>query len=554
MNPTHQSSKTLTKSPAWSRREWIKSGLFTTGAMWAGTGVARAQHAGNPLRLPADWTGGELVVSQTTLEVWPGRSTTVLAINGMMPGPTIRLRRGDRFEAVVRNQLPSQDLVLHWHGLLAPAAGDGHPSQAVASGEAYQVAFDIAQDPSLCWYHAHTHDHTAEQVYKGLAGLFLIEDPERDEELGLPTGARDIPLVIRDWKSNAGFEFTYNPTMFEHMWGFLGNQILVNGTPNAWHSVDQGMWRFRMLNGSNARVLRIGFADARPMHVFAGEGGFTGMFETVSHFDLSPGQRVEVLVSFANLAVGSSAVLRSLFFPITAPAGGPAGPRQGDELDIMTFHVDHPGSADPLPAPPPAPVLVEPSLAARTRTFALGVLNGQHTINGQVYDLDRIDFRVPAGEIEIWEFVNQTANFHPMHVHGVFFRVLSRNGVPALLPADRGWRDTVLVYPNETVRVAMAFGARTGEYLMHCHNLEHEHEMMVNFEVDAAVPPELTIEHHGQEVICRWRAESAGWILESSDDLQEWIRETGLPVIANGLLEWRQSATATRRFFRLALP
>jgi FtsP/CotA-like multicopper oxidase with cupredoxin domain len=522
--------------------------------LWTSASVARAQYAGNPLRLPAEWTGGELIISQTTLEIWPGSSTSVLAINGMMPGPTIRLRRGERFEAVVRNQLPSQDLVLHWHGLLAPASQDGHPNQGVPAGEAYEVAFDIVQDPSLCWYHAHTHGHTAEQVYRGLAGLFLIDDPERDAEWGLPTGARDVPLVIRDWKSNSGFQFTYNPSMFEHMWGFLGNQILVNGTPSAWLSVDQGIWRFRMLNGSTARVLRIGFADGRPMQVIAGEGGLTGRLEPVTSFDLAPGQRVEVLVSFANLAVGSSAVLRSLYFPITAPAGGPAGPRQGDPLDIMTFHVDQAGGVGTLPPPPPAPVLVEPSLAARTRTFFLGVISGQHTINGRIYDLDRIDFRVPAGEIEVWEFVNQTANFHPMHVHGVFFRVLTRNGLPASLPADGGWRDTVLVYPNETVRVAMGFGARAGEYLMHCHNLEHEHQMMVNFMVEPAVEPGLTVEHDGDEAICRWRRESAGWILESSEDLGKWLRETQLPVVSNNLLEWRQPTLASRRFFRLALP
>lgn len=538
----------------WTRRGWLKSGLFASGAMWAGSGTARAQHAGNPLRLPVDWTGGELVVSQTSLEVWPGRNTSVLAVNGMLPGPTIRLRRGQRFEAVVRNQLPSQELVLHWHGLLAPASEDGHPNQGVAAGESYDVAFDILQAPSLCWYHAHTHDLTAEQVYKGLAGLFIIEDPERDEALGLPTGARDVPLVIRDWKANAAFEFTYNPTMFEHMWGFLGNRILVNGTPDAWLSVDQGLWRLRMLNGSNARVLRIGFPDGRPLRVFAGEGGFTGMLDSVAHFDLAPGQRVEVLVSFADLPVGSSAHLRSLSYPITAPGGGPAGPRQGDALDIMTFHVDQAGGNDTLPPPPPAPQLIEPSLAARTRVFALGVANGQHTINGQIYDLDRIDFHVPAGEVEVWEFTNQTANFHPMHIHGVFFRVLTRNGVPALLPADRGWRDTVLVYPNETVRVAMGFGARTGEYLMHCHNLEHEHEMMMNFVVDAATPPGLTVERDGGDVVCRWRVQSGAWLLESSDDLAEWTRETTAPVIAGDVLEWRQPAVSARRFFRLALP
>jgi FtsP/CotA-like multicopper oxidase with cupredoxin domain len=538
----------------WTRRGWMKTGALAGGAWWTGLGQALANHAGNRLRMPLDWSGGDLVVSQRDLEVWPGTSSTVWLVNGMMLGPTIRLRRGQRFQASVKNQLPSQDLVLHWHGLLAPAAGDGHPNQGVAPGESYEVDFEIVQPPATCWYHAHTHDHTAEQVYRGLAGLFLIDDPERDEELGLPTGERDVPLVIRDWKSNSSFQFTYNPTMFEHMWGFLGDRVLVNGTPEAWLPVDQGVWRLRMLNGSNARVFRIGFSDGRLMRVFAGEGGLTGMLEPVSAFDLAPGQRAEILVSFADLPVGSSVVMRSLFFPITAPAGGPAGPRQGNPLDIMTFHVDRAGGPAGIPDSLPAPVLVDPSRETRRRVFALGVTEGQHTINGRVYDLERIDFQVPAGEVEIWEWVNQTANFHPMHVHGVFLRVVSRNGLPARLSMDRGWRDTVLVYPNETVQVAVAFGARSGEYLMHCHNLEHEHEMMNNFVVDPAAAPELTLSKDGPDVVCRWRGASGAWCLESSADLVEWVQETTPPVLAGGFFEWREVATPHRRFFRLVLP
>jgi FtsP/CotA-like multicopper oxidase with cupredoxin domain len=338
------------------------------------------------------------------------------------------------------------------------------------------------------------------------------------------------------------------------MWGYLGDKILVNGTPDAWLSVDQGVWRLRLLNGSNARVMRIGFADGRLMRLIAGEGGLTGMIEAVSQFDLAPGQRAEVLVSFSDLNVGTSAVLRSLSFPIVAPAGGPAGPRQGNPLDIMTFHIDQAGGGGGFPSALPASELVDPALAARTRVFALGAANGQHTINGQVYALDRIDFRVPAGEVEVWEFVNQTTNYHPMHVHGVFFRVLTRNGVPASQPLDRGWRDTVLVYPNETVRVALSFGARTGEYLMHCHNLEHEHEMMMNLMVETAALPGLTVAHDGDEVICRWRGQSGGWQLESSGDLAAWTRETAAPQLIGGMLEWRQPAQAARRFFRLVLP
>ncbi len=543
-----------------NRRTWLKHSAMATGALAAGVTSAHAQQVGQALRMPPLWTGGDLVVAPASLQIWPGSNTAALAINGSLPGPTIRLRKGQRFQARIHNQLPSQKLVLHWHGLLAPAGDDGHPRQEVPPGDSYAVDFLIVQDPSTCWYHAHTHDLTAEQVYKGLAGLFIIDDPERDAALGLPTGPRDVPLLMRDWKSNASARLNYAPSMFEHMWGFVGDRILVNGTPDAYLAVDQGLWRLRLLNGCNARVLRIGFSDARPLRVFAGDGGLTGAIESVAFFDLAPGQRAEVLVSFADLAPGSAAMLRSLAFPTLPPGGGgPAGPRQGDPLDIMTFRVEDPATAGPLPAQLPGPAMPDPAQSARTRTFRLDAVNQQHTINLQTYSLDRIDFEVPAGEVEIWEFANNTANFHPMHVHGAFFRVVDRrinNTVQPLIPTDPGLRDTVLVRPNETVRIAIRFGSRAGEYLMHCHNLEHEHEMMVNFVVGPLAPPPLTVSRMEAELVCHWPSAATGWILQTSDDLAIWQDAPGDPVLTDGRFEWREPSLPepSRRFFRLALP
>ncbi len=538
-------------SPLLSRRRLLQSAAGTGAALLLHGKVRAADHPGQQLRLPPDWDGSPLTVDEANLEIWTGRTTPVLAINGMMPGPTIRVRSGGTFQAQIRNRLAAEDLVLHWHGVLSPAASDGHPRQAVAPGGSYEVHIPIVQQPSLCWYHAHTHELTGSQVYRGLAGLFLIEDPERDAALGLPTGARDVPLVIRDWKSNASFALTYAPSMFEHMWGYLGDAILVNGTPSAWMAVDQGVWRFRLLNGCNARVLRLGFSDNRLMHVIGSDGGLTGMIEPVTSFDLAPGQRAEVLVSFAGLPAGGSAVLRSLAFPIVAPGGGPAGPRQGNPLDIITFHVDSPGGSSSIPPALPAPVLPDPAAARRTRSFALGTSMMTHTINGLTYSLDRTDFQVPCGEVEIWEFANQTQDFHPMHSHGAFFRVLTRNGAAATLPADRGWRDTVLVYPGETVRVAIAFGARPGEYLMHCHNLEHEHQMMQNFLVLPPETPPVNIRHEGSEVVVSWPVPSDGWVLHASPDLRVWNAVSGTPAVAGSQFEWRETITATPRFYQL---
>ncbi len=537
-----------------TRRQWIKLTALAAAGMLLPGRRAFAAHPGNELRLPPIWDGGPLTAEPGHVEIWPGRITNALTINGHVPGPTIRLKRGDRFDAEIVNRLTGEDLVLHWHGLKPPAKFDGHPNQSVSPGQSYRVKIPIVQDPAFCWYHAHTHDLTASQVYRGLAGAFMIDDPERDAVLGLPTGSRDIPLLIRDWKSNPSFALTYAPSMFEHMWGYLGNTILVNGTPDAWLSVDQGTWRFRLLNACNARVLRIGFDDNRTFHVFASDGGLTGMMEPVTAFDLSPGQRVEILASFDNIPVGGSVSLRSLFFPIAAPAGGPAGPRQGDPLPIMTFHIDQVGISDPLPTVMPAPDLPDELLSRRTRNFNLGVVNGQHTINNQVYQLGRTDFEVPPGEIEIWQFTNQTANHHPMHVHGAFFKVLSRNASLPTLPTDRGWRDTVTVFPNETVRVAIRFGPRPGLYLLHCHNLEHEHEMMQNFALLDPVPPPLDIQQGESQVVVSWPNPSDGWVLESSDDLVRWQAAEGEPQAVANRLEWWETTHAPSRFYRLVMP
>lgn len=535
------------------RRTFLKTAALGAGSLLPTPGVS----VGAGLPVPPVFRGGTLTVAPASLSVWPGWLTSVLAINGSVPGPTIRLRKGERFTAEIRNGLPAQNLVIHWHGLLAPAAVDGHPRQEVPPGHSYHVGFDIVQEPSLCWYHAHTHDLTAEQVYKGVAGLFLIDDPERDAKLGLPTGARDVPLVIRDWKSNGSFAFTYNPSMFEHMWGYTGDRILVNGVPDAVMEVDRGLWRFRLLNACNARVLRIGFADGRPFQIIANDGGLTGSIASVTAFDLAPGQRAEILVSFADASPGATFTLRSLAFArLPAGGGGPAGPRQGDPLDVMSFRVTAGNDGTATPTSLPAPRLPNPAHSIRTRSFQLGMTNQQHTINQRTYELDRIDFTVPSGAVEIWEFVNQTANLHPMHIHGTFFCVVSRHLGGVLqqpLPTDSGLRDTVLVYPNETVRVALCFGPRHGEFLMHCHNLEHEHQMMLNFVVTDGGTPTLEILEVEGKRLCRWPLSAAGWQLETSADLLNWSPVSGDPVVRGVYLEWTEPEDARlTRFFRLA--
>ncbi|MEO8168332.1 MAG: multicopper oxidase domain-containing protein, partial [bacterium] len=185
---------------------------------------------GNPLRFPPVFTnGGTMTLATSNVEVWPGTTTQVIANNGSYPFPTVRVQRGSIFSATVVNQL-AEDATVHWHGLIAPEAMDGHPKDPIAPGGSFTYTFPIVQRAGTYFYHAHAHMLTAKQVYKGFAGLFIIDD-DNEIPLGLPRGNFDIPLVIQDRRSADQPQFTYSPTVMERMTGYLGDLVLVNGTP-----------------------------------------------------------------------------------------------------------------------------------------------------------------------------------------------------------------------------------------------------------------------------------------------------------------------------------
>jgi FtsP/CotA-like multicopper oxidase with cupredoxin domain len=512
---------------------------------------ARAQSArpGNPLHLPADWAGDSLTVARANLGIWPGYSTTVSAINGGVPGPTIRVRRGEEFAGRVQNDL-AEPLVLHWHGVLAPERMDGHPRDQVAAGESYQVKFPIRQRASTCWYHAHTDQLTAEQAYAGVAGFFIIEDPA-EAAFGLPSGKHDVPLVFTDKRVSASRQLVYAPSMMDVMSGYLGDVMLVNGTPDAWLSVDRGLYRLRLLNGSNARIYKVALSDGRPFHLIGTDGGLLPAPVSVTSVMLAPGQRLEVLVDFFAYAAGASVLLKSLQF---AGSGGMmGGPRQGTERDLLRFYVDGATTGNAG-----VPALLRPftplasAQAKRTRVFTLAMSGMVHTINGQLFNMQRTDFTVPFGDVEIWEYRNTSTEPHPMHAHAALCQVLSRTSTAALPPEDTGWKDTVLVNPEETVRIVTCFDTHPGTFVHHCHNLEHEDSgMMQNFEV--LPPPALVIRRNGASVSLSWPGWEEGWSLESSIEPNgiSWEPVTQPPAPLGGQWTVTISELVGRRFYRL---
>ena len=441
-----------------------------------------ATPAGNALRTPPTISGGVMTLAQSNVELWPNTTTQVLAINNSYPGPTVRIQKGQTLTVEFRNQL-NQPSNIHWHGLVVPEKMDGHPKDAIAPGGSYTYTFPIIQKAGTYFYHAHPHEQTAAQVYKGFAGFFIIDDPD-EAKLGLPTGNYDVPLVIKDRRASSQPQFTYNPTMMDVMNGFLGDVALVNGTPDAYLEVSRTLYRFRLLNGSNARVYKLAFSDNRAFHVIGTDGGLIDAPVQVSSSLLSPGERLDILVDFSSNQLGQSVSLKSLPFA----AGGMGTYRQGLEMNLLRFDVARSeSSGGNVPASLTPIAYYNPNDAVRTRTFMLTMqmaMSGMHQINGKVFEMNRIDQTVPLHELERWQIVNYTDEFHPMHVHGVLFQVLDRSGNPNLAPVDKGWKDTVLVNPNETVNVLIRFDNYAGIYLLHCHNLEHEDDgMMLNLQV-----------------------------------------------------------------------
>ncbi len=476
------------------RREFIiKSAMLGT-VLAAPTLYSKSKETknikvGNPLRFPPELQVGEsLVFKSTNVEVWPGTTTQVLALNNSYPGPTVRVKRGENFSVLFENK-HTVESTIHWHGLLAPELMDGQPKDAVQPGNSYQYSFPIIQRAGTYFYHSHAHHYTAEQVYKGHAGFFIIED-ENESQLGLPSGDFDIPLLIQDRHSIYKPQFVYSPTHMDVMQGYLGDLPLINGTPDAYFEVQKTLYRFRLLNGSNGRVYKIAFSDSSKFWVIGTDSGLKDEVVESNNFFLSPGERVEILFDFSSYDINQSVNL------ISQQYDGPG--HQGNQMNLLRFDiVGNNSSGGIVPANLPPINYYDISNKKRTRTFSLsrkmGMGTGGHIINGLSFDINRIDEIIPHNELEEWQFINQTMNFHPMHVHGVMFQVYARNGSTNLSPNDKGWKDTVLVFPNEEVKVLIKFTDYSGQYLIHCHNLEHEDDgMMLNFKIEEPTNVEET--------------------------------------------------------------
>ncbi|HRE28354.1 MAG TPA: multicopper oxidase domain-containing protein [Anaerolineales bacterium] len=252
-----------------------------------------------------------------------GDPDSVQPIPGSYLGPIIRVRRGQKVRITFNNDLPDddQESIIHWHGLQVPAAMDGHPHNAIAPGRSFVYEFEVIDRAGTYWFHPHPHGLTAEQVNAGLAGLFIVSDDEADA-VALPAGEADLPLVIQDRVIDSENQFVYALDMMSAMMGFLGDRVLVNGQPDLVVPVVTRAYRLRVLNGSNARIYKLAWAEGDPLTVIGTDAGLLGAPIERPYVMLAPGERVELWIDLRDRDVGSELHMISQAFSGADGVGG----------------------------------------------------------------------------------------------------------------------------------------------------------------------------------------------------------------------------------------
>ena len=444
---------------------------------------ARGQNA---LRIPDTLDGPvySLNMAPATHAFFDGIDTATYGFNGSYLGPTLIMNKGEAVHMQVSNQL-GEATTVHWHGMHVAPEDDGGPHTVIQHGTVWQPDFTVLDRATTFWYHPHLHEHTSEQVYRGLAGMIIVRDPQ-EALLDLPRtyGVNDIPVIIQDRQFDRNGQFIFNDGGV----GQQGNTIVVNGTVDPVLTLEAGINRLRLLNGSNSRVYQLGLDDGSMLHQIGSDGGLLERPTPLSRLRLAPGERAEVLVNLSG-RTGETVTLMSYSSELTRgepggtePPGGPPNSINGTDFPVLSMSVSA-GSPATIQAIPTELTTIDPIAegeATRVRPMRLNNA-GQGpmaplAINGVVMDMNVINEIVNLGDTEIWELDNLTGGPHPFHIHDIQFQILDRGGQP---PAanEAGWKDTVLVYPGERVRFITRFedfADPDTPYMYHCHFLGHE--------------------------------------------------------------------------------
>jgi FtsP/CotA-like multicopper oxidase with cupredoxin domain len=454
---------------------------------------------------------------QAEVQVFPGRPTRMWTYDGTFPGPTIRRPAGERTEVTFKHRLPADagELSVHLHGGHNRSEYDGQPGGLTRShprsfycripqglparesgndlligpGSEKTYVYDLVEDgrperAAFQWYHDHRLDHTARNVWRGLAGMWILDD-EHDASLGLPHGSCDLPLMIVDRSFDRHNQLLdpFSGGLRPPADGISGNRVLVNGVHLPHHRVAARRHRLRILNASQFRTYNLYLSNGADLVQIATDSGLMPGPVRRREILLGPAERVEVVVDFSRFA-GDSLELRS----------GPRGQRHAPGVRtyvgaLMQFRVGSRRTPDRTRVPRalrPLPAWARNASPKPDRTWTIAIGGGFRpvwTINGKTFNPARSDAFPALGTTETWEIVNRTTVPHMMHMHHTDWYLLSRDGRPPP-PWEDCLKETFFIRPGERLLVAGHFADYTGKFVIHCHMLDHEdHGLMSQFEV-----------------------------------------------------------------------
>ena len=416
-----------------------------------------------------------VAMQTSTKQIVGGGLTTIWGYNGIFPGPTIKARRNRRVVVRQTNNL-SVNTSVHLHGSHTAPNSDGYPTDYITPGNFRDYVYPNDQLPATLWYHDHTMDFTGRNVYNGLAGFYILTD-EFEDALPLPRGRYEVPLVVQDRTFNADGSLSYNNSGMTRFNGFQGEQILTNGVIQPYHIVERRKYRFRILNGSNARFYEFALSNNQQFIQIGSDAGLLSAPVERSTILLAPAERVDVIVDFSEVNHGTNLILQNRL--------GNGATAEVMQFRVMPWHYGKDNSRIPgvLRQVDRIPV----SSATVTRNFTLNQSMGMggftFSFNNQPFSPTRIDANPQLNATEIWTFRSTTQMDHPIHIHDISWQIVDVNGIPP--PAwNMGWKDTFIVPALGTVRVIGKFTDHTGDYVFHCHILEHEDfAMMGQFRV-----------------------------------------------------------------------
>ncbi|HKG12709.1 MAG TPA: multicopper oxidase domain-containing protein, partial [Pyrinomonadaceae bacterium] len=450
--------------------------------------------------------------------------------DGMTPGPTYHSRYGE--PALVRryNALPpvGQSRVTfalpsttsHLHNGHTASESDGNPQDWIDSGEFWDHHYanfpsggDSREKLTTLWYHDHRLDFTAANVYAGLAGFYLLfdefdsgdENDTNPQAWRLPSGKYDVPLLLHDVLFDETGQVVFNPFITD---GWLGDQVTVNRKIRPRFKVERRKYRIRILNGGPSRFYQLFLSSGKPFTIVTGDGNFQPEPVKAYSIYLSVAQRVDVVIDFSEYKVGDSVTLVNRLEQTNGK--GPSGKLLDPGDGILRFDVTPSTGPDNSRVPDRFRELpaIDLSEVKFQRTWNFDYDGGMWTVNGRVFDPNRIDAGIEQNSAEIWTFRNAGNDWaHPIHSHFTEFLILEINGKPypynaiedknrTLQPAfgvneppakvfmGGPRRDVATILPGDEMKVFMRWKDFLGKHVMHCHNVVHEdHSMMIRWDI-----------------------------------------------------------------------